>query len=46
MARSGSAVASAALTLASGALYGAVGAGGFWVIAALCAAASPIARKL
>jgi PPP family 3-phenylpropionic acid transporter len=38
--------ASAALTLASGALYGAIGAGGFWVMAGLCAAALPIARRL
>ena len=38
--------ASAALTLASGALYGAAGAGAFWVMAGLCAAALPIARRL
>jgi hypothetical protein len=42
----GIAAASAALTLASGALYGAVGAGGFWVMAGLCAVALPIARRL
>ena len=39
-------VASALLTLASGALYGAVGAAGFWVMAGLCAAALPLARRL
>jgi PPP family 3-phenylpropionic acid transporter len=38
--------ASAALTLASGALYGATGAGGFWVMAGLCAIALPFARRL
>jgi MFS transporter, PPP family, 3-phenylpropionic acid transporter len=38
--------ASAALTLASGALYGAMGALGFLVMAGLCAAAMPIARRL
>jgi PPP family 3-phenylpropionic acid transporter len=38
--------ASALLTLASGVLYGAVGAGGFWVMAALCAIALPLARRL
>jgi PPP family 3-phenylpropionic acid transporter len=38
--------ASALLTLASGALYGAVGADGFWVMAGLCAAALPLARRL
>jgi PPP family 3-phenylpropionic acid transporter len=38
--------ASAALTLASGALYGAAGAGGFWVMAGLCVLALPIAHKL
>jgi PPP family 3-phenylpropionic acid transporter len=38
--------ASALLTLASGALYGAVGALGFLVMAGLCAAAMPIARRL
>jgi PPP family 3-phenylpropionic acid transporter len=38
--------ASAALTLASGGLYGAVGADGFWVMAGLCVIALPIARRL
>jgi hypothetical protein len=38
--------ASTAQTLASGALYSAVGAGGFWVMGGLCAAALPIARRL
>jgi PPP family 3-phenylpropionic acid transporter len=38
--------ASALLTLASGALYGAVGPDGFWVMAALCAIALPLARRL
>jgi PPP family 3-phenylpropionic acid transporter len=38
--------ASAALTLASGALYGATEAGGFWVMAGLCAIALPFARRL
>jgi MFS transporter, PPP family, 3-phenylpropionic acid transporter len=38
--------ASALLTLASGTLYGAVGADGFWVMAGLCAAALPIAHRL
>jgi PPP family 3-phenylpropionic acid transporter len=38
--------ASALLTLASGALYGAVGVLGFLVMAGLCAAAMPIARRL
>jgi PPP family 3-phenylpropionic acid transporter len=38
--------ASALLTLASGALYGAIGPQGFWVMAALCAAALPAARRL
>lgn len=38
--------ASAALTLASGVLYGAAGADGFWVMAGLCAAAMLIARRL
>jgi PPP family 3-phenylpropionic acid transporter len=37
---------SALLTLASGALYGAVGADGFWIMAGLCAAALPLARRL
>jgi PPP family 3-phenylpropionic acid transporter len=38
--------ASALLTLASGTLYGAIGADGFWVMAALCAIALPLARRL
>ena len=38
--------ATAVLTLASGSLYGAVGPSGFWVMAALCAAALPIAWRL
>jgi MFS transporter, PPP family, 3-phenylpropionic acid transporter len=38
--------ASALLTLASGMLYGAIGPNGFWVMAALCAAALPAARQL
>jgi PPP family 3-phenylpropionic acid transporter len=38
--------ASALLTLASGGLYGAIGAGGFWVMAGLCGAALPIARRM
>ena len=37
-------VATAVLTLASGPLYAAFGAGGFWVMAGLCAAAVPVAR--
>src|ERR1700730_5961921 len=36
----------ALLTLASGSLYAKFGAQGFWVMAALCAAALPLARKL
>lgn len=38
--------ATALLTLASGGLYGAVGPRGFWVMAGLCAAALPVARRL
>jgi PPP family 3-phenylpropionic acid transporter len=38
--------ASVLLTLASGALYGAIGPQGFWVMAALCAAALPASRRL
>jgi PPP family 3-phenylpropionic acid transporter len=34
------------LTLASGPLFGRFGAHGFWVMAALCAAALPLARTL
>jgi PPP family 3-phenylpropionic acid transporter len=34
------------LTLASGPLYGSLGGGGFWLMAALCAAALPVARML
>ena len=40
----GSAVA--LLTVASGALYSRLGAQGFWVMAALCALALPLTRKL
>lgn len=36
----------ALLTLLSGWLYGAIGAGGFWVMAGLCVVALPLARKL
>jgi PPP family 3-phenylpropionic acid transporter len=39
-------VATALLTLGSGPLYSHVGAGGFWVMAGLCAAAIPVARGL
>jgi PPP family 3-phenylpropionic acid transporter len=39
-------VASAVLTLGSGPLYARFGAGGFWVMAALCAAAMPVAWRL
>jgi MFS transporter, PPP family, 3-phenylpropionic acid transporter len=38
--------ATALLTLASGALYGRLGAQGFWVMAALCALAFPLTWKL
>jgi PPP family 3-phenylpropionic acid transporter len=38
--------ASALLTFASGALYGRLGAQGFWVMAALCALAFPLTWKL
>ena len=38
--------ASAAITLASGPLYGRLGAGSFWFMAALCACAVPIALRL
>jgi MFS transporter, PPP family, 3-phenylpropionic acid transporter len=38
--------AAALLTLASGPLYARFGAHGFWVMAALCAAALPLARTL
>jgi MFS transporter, PPP family, 3-phenylpropionic acid transporter len=38
--------ASALLTLVSGALYGRFGAGGFWVMAALCLIALPLTLKL
>ena len=38
--------ATALLTLASGPLFGRFGAHGFWVMAALCAAALPLARTL
>ena len=39
-------VASAALTLASGTLYGRFGAGAFWLMAGLCAAALPVALTI
>jgi PPP family 3-phenylpropionic acid transporter len=39
-------MASALLTLGSGPLYARQGAGGFWVMAGLCAAAVPLARGL
>ena len=38
--------ASTALTFASGPLYGSLGASAFWVMAALCAAALPVAYGL
>ncbi|HEY0525098.1 MAG TPA: MFS transporter, partial [Stellaceae bacterium] len=38
--------ATALLTLASGALYGRFGAAAFWAMAALCAAAVPVAWRL
>src|SRR5882724_2866599 len=38
--------ASALLTFISGALYGRLGAQGFWIMAALCALAFPLTRKL
>jgi PPP family 3-phenylpropionic acid transporter len=38
--------ATALLTLASGSLYGAIGPTGFWVMAGLCLAALPVARRL
>jgi PPP family 3-phenylpropionic acid transporter len=38
--------ATAMLTLVSGALYGRFGAGGFWVMAALCLIALPVTLKL
>ncbi|MFL5289355.1 MAG: MFS transporter [Rhodopila sp.] len=38
--------ATALLTLASGPLYGMFGAGGFWVMAALCGLAAPLAWRL
>jgi PPP family 3-phenylpropionic acid transporter len=38
--------ATALLTLASGPLYAGFGAGGFWVMGGLCAAAIPLARGL
>ena len=42
----GAGATTALLTVASGSLYGAVGAQGFWVMALLCAAALPLARGL
>jgi len=38
--------ASALLTFISGALYGRLGAQGFWIMAALCALAFPLTWKL
>ena len=38
--------ASALLTLASGPIYSRLGPEGFWIMAALCAAALPLSRKL
>jgi PPP family 3-phenylpropionic acid transporter len=37
---------SAVMTLFSGWLYGAIGPHGFWLMAALCGAALPFARRL
>jgi MFS transporter, PPP family, 3-phenylpropionic acid transporter len=34
------------LTLLSGSIYSVIGPQGFWVMAGLCAAALPIARRL
>lgn len=42
----GTGLVAAALTLASGPLYARFGAGGFWVMALLCAAAVPAALRL
>jgi PPP family 3-phenylpropionic acid transporter len=42
----GPGLAGALLTLATGPLYGEFGAGGFWVMAALCAGAVPLALRL
>jgi MFS transporter, PPP family, 3-phenylpropionic acid transporter len=42
----GTGLAGAALTLASGPLYARLGAGGFWAMALLCAAAVPAALAL
>jgi PPP family 3-phenylpropionic acid transporter len=39
-------VATTALTFAAGPLYAQFGAGGFWVMAALCAAAFPVSLRL
>jgi MFS transporter, PPP family, 3-phenylpropionic acid transporter len=39
-------LASALLTLGSGPLYASAGAGGFWIMAGLCAVAVPVARRL
>jgi len=40
----GAGATTALLTVASGSLYGAIGAQGFWVMALLCVAALPLAR--
>ena len=42
----GTGIAAAALTLASGPLYARIGAGGYWAMALLCAAAVPAALAL
>ena len=42
----GAGAMTALLTVASGSLYGAFGAQGFWVMALLCAVALPLARRL
>jgi PPP family 3-phenylpropionic acid transporter len=42
----GAGATTALLTIASGSLYAAVGAQGFWVMALLCATALPLARGL
>jgi MFS transporter, PPP family, 3-phenylpropionic acid transporter len=39
-------VSTALLTVVSGALYGSLGGEGFWVMAMLCAAAIPLARRM
>lgn len=39
-------IAAATMMFASGALYGRLGGGAFWIMAALCAAALPLALQL